>query len=147
MRCINSTEQYHTENESSEEKRTSDTARQGSDESNNDQPGANWTRGRLSGIPLLVLHGSGTRGNGDVTQRVRGPHSRSRGFVEHGSVWGTSRVEQMEFVTVCGVLENLVQLVELGLVVVLDEVGDRLANVLDLLVPVTKWSERDGVDG
>ena len=53
----------------------------------------------------------------------------------------------MEFVTVDGILENLVQLVELGLVVVLNEVGDRLANVLDLLVPVTKWSERDGVDG
>jgi len=53
----------------------------------------------------------------------------------------------MEFVTVGGILENLILLVELGLVVVLDEVGDRLADVLDLLVAVAKGSERDGIGG
>ena len=53
----------------------------------------------------------------------------------------------MEFWTVCGVLENLIFLVEFSLVVILDEVGDRLANVLDLLVPVAKGCERDRVDG
>jgi len=53
----------------------------------------------------------------------------------------------MEFVTVDGILKDLILLVELGLVVVLDEVGDRLANVLNLLVPVAKGSERDGVGG
>ena len=53
----------------------------------------------------------------------------------------------MELVTVYGILENLIHLIELSNVVVLDEVGDRLANVLDLLVPVAKRSECDGVDG
>jgi len=44
-------------------------------------------------------------------------------------------------------LEHLILLVELGLVVVLDEVCDRLANILNLLIPVTKRIERDGIDG
>ena len=53
----------------------------------------------------------------------------------------------MEFGTIDGILENLILLVELSLVVVLDEVGDRLADVLDLLVAVAKGSERDGIGG
>ena len=53
----------------------------------------------------------------------------------------------MEFVTVDGILENLIFLVKLCLVVILDKVGDSFANVLDLLVPVAKGSESDGVDG
>ena len=53
----------------------------------------------------------------------------------------------MELVTISGVLEYLILLVKLGLVVVLDEVCDRLARVLDLLVPVAKGTECDRVDG
>ena len=52
----------------------------------------------------------------------------------------------MELVTVGWILEYLVQLVELGLVVVLDEIGNRFTDVLNLLIPVTEGSERDGVD-
>ena len=51
----------------------------------------------------------------------------------------------MELVTVGWILEYLVHLVELGLVVVLDEVGYRFTNVLDLLIPITKRSECNGV--
>ena len=53
----------------------------------------------------------------------------------------------MKFVAVDGILENLIFLVKLGLVVILDKVGDGLANVLDLLVPVAKGSESDGIYG
>lgn len=52
----------------------------------------------------------------------------------------------MELVTVGWILKYLIQLVELGLIVVLDEVGDSFTNVLDLLIPVTERSERDRVD-
>jgi len=53
----------------------------------------------------------------------------------------------MELVAVGRILENSILPVVLSYVVVLDEVGDRLASVLYLLVPVAKGSERDGVDG
>jgi len=49
--------------------------------------------------------------------------------------------------TVDGILEHLIQLVILGQVVVLDEVGDRRARVLNLLKPVTEGIERDGIYG
>ena len=74
-------------------------------------------------------------------------HNRTRGPKEHGRVRRTSLVEQMELGTVDRILEHAVLPVFLGQVVILDEVGDRLACVLDLLVPIAKWSERDGVDG
>jgi hypothetical protein len=51
----------------------------------------------------------------------------------------------MELVTVSWILEYLIHLVELGLIVVLDEVGHRFANVLYLLIAVTERSECDGV--
>jgi len=73
-------------------------------------------------------------------------HNRARGPKEHGRIWCTPLVEKMEFVTVGGILEHSILPIFLGHVVVLDEVGDRLASVLDLLVPVAKGSERDGVD-
>ena len=68
MRRVDTAEQYHKKNEGSKEKWTSDTARQGNDESNDHQPGVNWAGGHLSGVPLpvLALHGAGTRGNSDV---------------------------------------------------------------------------------
>ena len=53
----------------------------------------------------------------------------------------------MELVTVDRVLEHSILPVFLCQVVVLDEVGDRLAGVLNLLVPVAKRSECNGVDG
>jgi len=53
----------------------------------------------------------------------------------------------VELVAIDGVLENLILFVELGLVVILDKVGDGLASVLNLLVPVPKRSESDRVDG
>lgn len=53
----------------------------------------------------------------------------------------------MELVTVDGILEHSIFPVELSHVVVLNEIGDRLASVLDLLVSVPKGSECDGVDG
>jgi len=74
-------------------------------------------------------------------------HNRIRGPVKHGRIWSTPRIEQMEFVTVERILEHSIFLVELSHVVVLDEVGNRLAGVLDLLVSVSKGSECDGVDG
>lgn len=52
----------------------------------------------------------------------------------------------MELVTIGWILEYLVHLIELGLIVVFDEVGHRFAYVLDLLVPVTERCEGDGVD-
>jgi len=72
-------------------------------------------------------------------------HNRICGPVEHGRIWSTPLVEQMELVTVGGILEYSVLLVFLSYVVVLDEVGDRLARILDLLVPIAKRSECDGV--
>ena len=51
----------------------------------------------------------------------------------------------MELVTVSRILEYLVHLVELRLIVVLDEVGHRFTNVLDLLIPVAERIECDGV--
>jgi len=74
-------------------------------------------------------------------------HNRTRGPKEHGRIWRTPLVEKMEFVTVGGILEHSILPVFLSQVVVLDEVGDCFASVLDLLVPVAKGSERDGVDG
>lgn len=74
-------------------------------------------------------------------------HNRVSGPEEHGRIWSAPLVEQVEFVAVGGILEHSVLPVYLGDVVVLDEVGDRLASVLDLLVPVAKGSESDGVDG
>jgi len=74
-------------------------------------------------------------------------HNRCRRLEEHGRVWSTPRVEQMQFVTVVGILEYPILLVVLGHVVILDEVGDRFARVLDLLIPVAKGGECDGVDG
>jgi len=74
-------------------------------------------------------------------------HNRGRGPKEHGRIWRAPLVEQMELVTIGGILEHSVLPVFLSHVVVLDEVGDRLASVLDLLVPIAKGSERDGVDG
>jgi len=53
----------------------------------------------------------------------------------------------MEFVTVGRILEHSILPVFLSQVVVLDEVGDRLARVLDLLVPVAEGKECEGVDG
>lgn len=53
----------------------------------------------------------------------------------------------MEFVAIGWILEYLIQLVELGLIVALDEVCHRFTNVLDLLIPVTERSESDGVGG
>jgi hypothetical protein len=53
----------------------------------------------------------------------------------------------MKLVTVSWILEYLIQRVELGLVVVLDEVGYRFANVLDLLISVAERIECDGVGG
>lgn len=53
----------------------------------------------------------------------------------------------MELVAVSWILEYLIHFVKLCLVVVLDEVCDRFANVLDLLVSVAKGSERDGISG
>jgi len=93
----------------------------------------------------LNLDGSGANRTRDVAQELRGVHSRVRGLVEHGRIWGTRRVEQMELVTVGWILEYLIHLVELGLVVVLNKVGHRFANVLDLLIPIAKGSEFNGV--
>ena len=53
----------------------------------------------------------------------------------------------MELVTVSWILEYLIHLVKFGLVIVLDEVCDRFANVLNLLVPVAKRIECDGIGG
>jgi len=74
-------------------------------------------------------------------------HDRVRGPEEHGRIWRTPLVEQVELVTIGRVLEHSILPVFLGQVVVLDEVGDRLASVLDLLVPVAKGGECDGIDG
>ena len=73
-------------------------------------------------------------------------HNRARGPEEHGRIWRTPLVEQVEFVTVGGILEHSILPIFLSHVVVLNEVGDRLASVLDLLVPIAEGSERDGVD-
>jgi len=94
----------------------------------------------------LNLDGSSTDRVGDIAQRLGGIHNRGRGLVEHGRIRGTCRVKEMELVTVGWILEYLIQLVELGLIVVLDEVGDSFTNVLDLLIPVTERSKRDRVD-
>jgi len=67
--------------------------------------------------------------------------------LKHRRIRSTRRVVQVQFVTICGILEHLILLVELGLVVVLDEVRNGFANVLNLLIPVTQRSERDGIDG
>jgi len=72
-------------------------------------------------------------------------HIRSCGPGEHGGIWGTPLVEQMELDTVGWILEHPILPEFLSHVVVLDEVGDRLASVLDLLIPVAKGSECDGV--
>jgi len=53
----------------------------------------------------------------------------------------------MELVTVGWILEYLIHLVELALIVVLDEVGHRFTDILDLLIAVTEGGERDGVGG
>jgi len=72
-------------------------------------------------------------------------HSRIRVPEEHGGIWGTSLVEQMELETVGWVLEYPILPELLGHVVVLDEVSGRLARVLDLLIPVAKGCDYDGV--
>ena len=143
MRCTDRTGSCHEGNQRSKEKRTSDATRQGSNESDNHQPNTNWARGHLSGIPLLVPHCSGTGGRRDVAQRLRGVHSRGSGLEKHGGVWSTPLVEQVELVTIGGVSEHSILPEKLGHVVVLDEVGDRLAGILDLLITVTKGSECD----
>lgn len=95
----------------------------------------------------MVLHGGGTDGKRDIAEQPRGVHNRGLGPVEHGRKWGTPRVEQVKLVTVGGILEHSILLVKLSHVVVLDEVGDRLASVLNLLIPVAEGSERDGICG
>lgn len=147
-RRVDTAEQYHKENEGSKEKWTNDATSQGNDESDDYESSVSWTRGHLPGVPLpvLVLHRAGARGNGDVTQRLCGVHNRARGPKEHRRIWRTPLVKQMELVTVDGILEHSILPVFLSQVIVLDEVGDRLASVLDLLVPVAKGSECDGVD-
>jgi len=93
-----------------------------------------------------VPHGSsgGSRG---VAQLLRGVHSRGRGPGEHGRKGGTIGAEQVKLVTVDGILEHLVLLVNLSLVVILYEVGDRHARALDLLISVIKGLKCDGIYG
>lgn len=134
------------EDRCSKEERTGDTTRQGNDEGNNHQASTGWTISHLPGVPLLNLDGSCPNGVGDVAQRFGGVHNRGRGLVEHGGIWGACRIEQVELVTVGWILEYLIHLVELGLIVVLDEVGHGFTNVLNLLIPVSERGERDGVD-
>jgi hypothetical protein len=52
----------------------------------------------------------------------------------------------MELVTVGWISEHSILPEFLSRVIVLDEVGDRLARVLNLLKPIAKGSECDGVD-
>lgn len=82
-----------------------------------------------------------------VTELLGGQHVRGDVDLEHRCHGGTIEREEVELVAVLGILEDTPGADELGLVILLHEVGHCDTGVLDLLVAVAERCENNAPIG